>query len=349
MTNLEETISDALNKLGQEFFMGYYLPSAVFVLLQLFVFGPLWREQTVDFAPTTIKLGDSMSLDQTLLVVALTLLLPALIGMILLGLNHGIVRLVEGKVWWLEYGLLYPLKRLNQARCQANFGKLADLRKTYLQISREVLDAPAGKREECYQLLDGLAQQMEQEHDQVEAKVAHWNLPFDLCRVAPTRFGNTYAQIEEYAYDRYGLDTVLFWPRLRELLSSVEPDLARRMNSHKTLVDLSLNFCVFSVLVIAETVLLLIFKPGWNELLFLSIVLAGLVAYASFYSSAISSLRAMGELIKLSFDFHRTLILDAFHIPLPKNGLEEKLVWIRLAAFIKRGEEYFFPGKIHLK
>lgn len=44
-------------------------------------------------------------------------------------------------------------------------------------------------------------------------------------RLLPTRFGNAMLASEDYAYDRYGLDTIAIWPRIHPLLSEQEREL----------------------------------------------------------------------------------------------------------------------------
>jgi hypothetical protein len=51
----------------------------------------------------------------------------------------------------------------------------------------------------------------------------------------------------------------------------------------------------------------------------------------------------MGELIKTSFDYYRGLILQAFNLKMPDKLSEEQVLWVKLAAFIRRGDAFYFP------
>jgi hypothetical protein len=83
--------------------------------------------------------------------------------------------------------------------------------------------------------------------------------------------------------------------------------------------------------------------PGHDGLLLLLTLLAGVLC-VSYYRGSVGAVHTLGELIKNSFDYHRGLVLEAFGLETPEDLLGEQMVWIRLAAFVRRGEPFYFPA-----
>jgi hypothetical protein len=57
-------------------------------------------------------------------------------------------------------------------------------------------------------------------------------------KVTPTALGNAWSLLEEYPYDRYGMDAMIFWPRLR---GEVDATFDKRLTNQKILIDFLLN------------------------------------------------------------------------------------------------------------
>lgn len=190
-------------------------------------------------------------------------------------------------------------------------------------------------------ILESLKIEIENEHKKIEELKPQQTLPHNIERVCPTSFGNIYAIAEEYSYERYGADSVLFWPHLRMLIQEKVPNHFLRLTQQKTVLDLSINFAFLSGILTVEITLILLFA-GYKLLL---LILAG-VAFLlsiSFYQASVSAIQGLGGLIKVSFDYYRGLVLEAFNLKMPENLSEEQTVWIKLAAFIRRGDAFYFP------
>jgi hypothetical protein len=274
-----------------------------------------------------------------------TLLLPLVVGIVLVGLNGALIVAFEGRPWWLRYGLLYPLMRLNQKRCQARYGGLDALRAEYRRVSSLLQRAGPDDAPALQQQLAGLALQIDEEHRAVEAKYPLQTVPHELRRVCPTAFGNAYAMAEEYAFERYGADSVLLWPRLRELMHESAEGHSERITQQKTSLDLSLNLATICGVLALEAMLTLRFGPAGHDGLLLLLALLGSVLCVSFYRASIGAVHTLGALIKNSFDYQRGLVLEAFGLEKPEDLLAEQVVWIRLATFIRRGEAFYFPAE----
>lgn len=344
MNDFASTVSESVKQLGQAFLVAYYLPASVFVLVHLYVLIPIWAGAPPFFLAASTELALPLIGDVNLASLIGTLLLPLVVGILLAGLNNVLILLFEGKLWWLQWGLLYPLTRFNQKRCKKLYRDLVGLQTEYRRVSALLLRAQSTEEQNpLRQQLAGLAQQINEEHKEIEKNHPRQTLPHDVRRVVPSAFGNAYAIAEEYAYERYGVDAVLFWPHLRELMSDSAASHSERITQQKTALDLSLNFAFICGVLVLETLLTHRFGPRGHAGVLIGLALVNAALFVSFYNASVSTVRTLGELIKNSFDYHRGLVLQAFDLQAPDELIAEQAVWVRLAAFVRRGDEFYFP------
>lgn len=374
MNLLSSALSDSMQSLGQSFLLAFYLPALLFLLLHAYLLLPAWfpqvelpsappcaagcvTEQTnMDDLPPEDeeKAPDVWFVQLTNEATSLlgALLLPLLGGIMLLAVNDSLIRAFEGQPLWLRYGLLYPFAKWNRKRNQALYGDLVALQKEYRRVS--VLAWKSESDDETRQLgqmLAGLTEQIRAEHQKIEAETPVQTLPHELRRVTPTQFGNYYALAEEYSYERYGADAVLFWPRLNELMQDEAPEHAARLTQQKTSLDFAINLAFLSALLALEAALTLIWlyydasSAHWlaHQTSLWSLLAIGLLLFTRFYHSSVNAVYLLGELIKNSFDRYRGLILTSFNLKAPDTLSAEQILWVQLAAFIRRGDEFYFP------
>lgn len=373
MESFSSTISDSIQSLGQAFFVAYYLPAAIFILVHVYVLIPALTDkppEPVSSAGTETSSGLLTSLlgDVDLASLIGFLLLPLLLGIVLRGLNSILVRAFEGKLPWLREGLLLPLTRRNRKRSRERYGTLIKLQQAYQPLRLEMLTGePADANVEAK--LNALKRQIHLEHNKIgQGNSAHREteggvtetdseqadtrkkspaqtpLPRDLRRVGPTLFGNIYALAEEYAYERYGVDSVLFWPHLRNLMTEADPGHSERLSQQRTFLDMTVNLAVIAGLLAVEAAVVMPVKQAYRDPWLLLVFIGGVALAVSFYYASVGAVRMMSELIKISFDFHRGLLLKKFNIIPPDSLALEQEVWVRLAAFIKRGDDFYFPA-----
>jgi hypothetical protein len=111
------------------------------------------------------------------------------------------------------------------------------------------------------------------------------------------------------------------------------------------MLDLLLNLAFVSGLLVLEAILVLLFGPGGHSSSLIPLALISVVLFVGFYSAAVGAVYTMGELIKISFDYHRHLVLEAFNLQTPDDLIAEQATWVRLAAFVRRGDEFYFPAE----
>lgn len=160
----------------------------------------------------------------------------------------------------------------------------------------------------------------------------YYNFPRDSVLIRPTQLGNVLTAAEEYPYQIYRLDAVLWWPRLVPLLPetfrnqidlSLMPLLAL-INLSALLTLLSLGCAVFLVLT----------DHRWW--LFILVFGGGLLLSWVAYQAAVSQAANYGSLIRVAFDLYRHEILKQMHIPLPQSLLDEGVLWDTLNQWIYR-------------
>lgn len=342
MKDFASTVSESIKQLGQAFLIAYYLPASAFVLVHLYLLIPVWTGAPASFLATTGEAALPLIGDLNLASLIEALLLPLAVGILLVGLNSVLILAFEGRFGWLKHGPLYPLTRFNRKRCQKLYAHLVGLQEEYRRVADLLARARSSEQQpQVERQLAGLALQLAQEHAKLEEKRPRQDLPHAVHRVCPTSFGNAYAVAEEYAYERYGIDAVLIWPRLRELMHDAVPAHSERITAQKIALDLALNFTLICAVLALEAALTLRFGPAGHRGLLLWLVLLAGVLCVGFYRSSVGAVAALGELVKNSFDFHRQLVLKALELQAPAQLIVEQAVWVQLMAFIRRGEEFY--------
>lgn len=284
--------------LGQRFTLVDLLPSA---LLGLFILALVWGG-----AP-----GDAPDLDRfvarvdDLSGVESVLLALALLGFALVTqpLQLGLVRLMEG--YW------------GTGRAAASLAARARTR--HLRL-----------REELVRLqLTTAADSDRDRSSRAQRNYAIWSLarlypPEPL--VMPTRLGNALRAAEDRAGGRYGLETIIAWPRLYPLLSD---RVAALVDDQRTQMDIAARFT--AVLLGATAVSAVLLAPhGW----WLFVPAATLALAWLSYRGACSAAVTYGEGLETAFDLHRLDLRSSLHLPVPRTLEEERALNEELSTFL---------------
>jgi hypothetical protein len=339
MDYLSNTTGGFIEKLGKSFLLAGYLPAVLYMLIHYSLLLPIWFDHSFDgFVDQTVR---------TIIPnLAILLLIPLGIGILLLSLNFFIIRIYEGRLWILRGVLLWPFQRYYRNLCQKRYGEIVGLKIKMREvlISLEQEKTTINSRRKYQQQIDALALQIETAYERLESKESEQYLPLQISRVAPTQLGNIFAVIEEYPYDRYGIDAVLLWPRLRSLLDEAAPHQAERLNNQKIILDMTLNLSLLFALIALEAVFTPFLTSGLGDKKILLILfLAGTFLSWLCYQAGLSAARTYGHIVMTCFDFYRGLVLDKFGIKQPTTLLQEQVVWLKLAAFLRRGESFYWP------
>jgi hypothetical protein len=203
--------------------------------------------------------------------------------------------------------------------------------------------------------IDRLKQETQLLHEKLESNTTAPDLPVDIERVGPTDLANTLALAEEYPFERYAMDTAVFWPRLS---AEIEPEklesLKFSFGAMNGLLNLSLLIYLFAVELVIVGIAI---AAGWKTpvqtlpqgrgvalLAFATALISMLLGFGA-YRAAVGSARTVGNAMRTAFDYYRGNVLSRFNLKMPADIEEERVVWLKLAAFIRRGESFYYPSE----
>ena len=63
------------------------------------------------------------------------------------------------------------------------------------------------------------------------------------------------------------------------------------------------------------------------------------------YRAAVRAAYSAGSELRTAFDYYRGRVLRRFNLKVPADIDQERVVWLKLAAFIRRGESFYFPSE----
>ena len=259
--------------------------------------------------------------EQALLVLGI-LLSITLLAYLLQTLTVPLVRLYEG--YWPE-GWLKSLAIIFQRKTRNRFARLKQLKKLEDQMNELVAlqQVPAERQQELTDQMNLLLSKKTLEQKRAY-DACYFNFPRNIDELLkPTRLGNVLVSAEEYSYQRYCLDAVIWWPRLASLL----PETFRtQVDTALTpmIAVLNLSTIVSVVALVGAVSALPIGRPWW---LFLTILIAGLLLARVCYLASISQAVSYGQFLRVGFDLYRHEILKQIHISVPDNLVEERLLW----------------------
>lgn len=151
-------------------------------------------------------------------------------------------------------------------------------------------------------------------------------------QIMPTRLGNIYKAAELYSLDRYGVDSVVFWPRLLEVLPQT---FLERLQETKIAVD---TLLLFSLLCIVFSLMTVPYVLSCRVGLILLVICAlGIPLGWLLYRSALLPANIYAELIRVAYDLYRRDLIHKFGLQLPISLAEEEKLWRELSNFILFG------------
>jgi len=146
-----------------------------------------------------------------------------------------------------------------------------------------------------------------------EASLASY--PERVEHIMPTLLGNILKRAETSAGERYGLDSVLTYPRLHPYLSS---RLNQEVETQLNVLDTTSTLTIVSGFLTVAASPLAVRGDVW------SLIPVGLLLIASVsYRGARSAAGRHATLLAAAFDLHRFDMLGAMHRRLPENASDE--------------------------
>ncbi|WP_239313784.1 hypothetical protein [Frankia sp. Cj3] len=145
----------------------------------------------------------------------------------------------------------------------------------------------------------------------------------------PTPIGNILRAAERRPVDKYGLDTVVLWPRLWPAL----PETTRAdLLAARAGLDAAVTAAVWGLLFCAFAPLTLLAVPAGLAVAAVAVVLV-VPARAQLF----------GDLVEAAYDQHRTVLYQQLRWPLPANPAQEREAGRRLTEYLWRGSDEDTP------
>lgn len=147
-------------------------------------------------------------------------------------------------------------------------------------------------------------------------------------RILPTRLGNILLSGERYAYDRYGIDTIVFWPRLHPLL----PETFQR-EYEGFVINYEFPLVVsFQSMLTGTVCATAILVTNGSPVAFAVTFLGGLLLSYAAYCLGLSNAEDLAEQQRAAFDLYRNLLLEAW--PTVRDVADEKEAFEIIRAFV---------------
>jgi hypothetical protein len=313
-------LGDLKGYFGKAFIMSVWLPVAVFISGLAAVIAP-----GTAFMQAIQTAGTEADLKETSLLAIALFLAVTLIAYIIQQLQVPITQFFEG--YWDKWPIL---NRWGNARKKRYLGQLTVLNNRINYLDEQIpLEEMEGRPSDDLKVeLNRLA----------EKRLLGFPLPGDEAHVMPTRLGNIFKTAELYPYRRYGIDAVIFWPRLHSFIST---ELLERLQESRIAVNFLLLSAIlmelFSLVCLPYLILTGAAWPWWLA------SAAGFPLGWLAYRLSLTPALAYGELIKTAFDLHRRHLLESLGLVLPTQPAQEKKLWRDLGNFIFRNSE--LPAK----
>ena len=325
--SVTDAVEGAVSQLGLTFFLAGFVPMLIAVAINQYVyFPPGW-----DLFPQIVDPALGM-FTGTLLT---TLALAFALAVVFVPLNLYVIKLFEG----LLPGMPTLLAPLRAARRRQHERRLYPAVAALRASRRELLTRYETTGEYDPEADDAIQQELQALHARQERAEPAQSLPYDAERLAPTAFGNAWAVMEEYPLARYGMDGMFYWPYMRAILFRENPGLLGQIDSQKLLIDMTAHMAFVTLLLGAEGAVVAAVQARPT---LLAVAALSLLLFALFYASSVQYVRAMARAVTQSFDLYRWRLLDQFGLARPDDLDDEYWVWMRLNAFLRRGEPFYF-------
>src|SRR6266481_1635993 len=311
MTTLLTSISGQFGKMVA---LGTLFPVLIVSILNNVISVPL-----LPFAPAWQRQLSRIATGEDKWATVLPLFVVVVATGVLYNLNIPVIRLYEGYSWKESY-----LGQLWTRRKKERFRKAGPLRLAMRYLRRQLRNVKAQ---------DALADKVQAAQTPL-ALYINSELPDREDLVLPTRLGNVIRCFERYSDVAYGMDAIVFWPRL---VAKIEPGFASTIDEAKTSLDFMVNssfLCIISGLGVAFSGLFA--RTPWSvesviHWLWRSLFFFGLAVV--FYTFAVGRAKAWGEQVKSAFDLYRLDLLKSLgYQQQPLTFFEEKSLWRRISV-----------------
>ncbi|WP_415830190.1 hypothetical protein, partial [Kibdelosporangium persicum] len=156
----------------------------------------------------------------------------------------------------------------------------------------------------------------------------------------PTRLGNVLRTAEIYPHERYGIDAVIIWPRLRHILPT--PTVDELVETRTAMASLLLLRTLCTAFGIVAPITIIATTQSWW--LAAASLTAWLVASIS-HRAAVQLGRTYADHVRTVFDLHRLELIKHLGLETPTTLSAERLLWDDLTQFYFRNLPHSLPQR----
>jgi hypothetical protein len=153
-------------------------------------------------------------------------------------------------------------------------------------------------------------------------------------RLLPTALGNALRASEDRVGQRYGLESVVIWPRLFRLLP---PETQTALDDEVNQLDVSARLAVTWSFAAAICTVIVLRHPHdlWTQPLWAALVCGIWLLARLSYASAVEAAIAHGLDVEVAVDLYRSRVVDAMRLPAPAKLSQERRVFRRLCRLFQ--------------
>lgn len=322
-----ETIGE---NLGEKWLSALLQPALVFWTVGLFA----WEESRAFGWDSLLKmiqgpninpnLGESPVYNGLRQAVILALILAGVLtsSTVIQWLQGWLTRLLEGYWPW-------PLRLWRLKRAEKVASKL-EIKRKRLAVLEEQIQTYRNKLEQQGALAGLPPTQVIYEALRAEERLEYTQLerimqlyPRQAAALMPTALGNRLKAAEDYPRERYGLDSIIAWPRLWPLLSeevrTAVSEAHKKLYATVCLLAWGVLTCIWGIWV------------WWAPLIGIGVALVA-------WFRALDAAEVYGDLLRAAFDLHRFDLYENLRWPLPEKSYPSEVTQgEQLTAFLFRG------------
>lgn len=293
------------NFFSKAFFIGYFLPAALFVVFHSILIC-FFEPKIYNY----IKVKETLwSLDPEC-IIPLIIMTICFFSILFMALNRSFIRFLEGYHY-------FPCKKYFVKKKQSEFDEINNKINNCKRILKQ------NKQDERnWRIITKLSQKKST------------SFPPKKEDILPTLFGNAIRSFEKYSEEVYGIDAIVMWPRI---LAVVPENFQRHINDAKSIVDFGVNCFYMLLSTIFACCYYTIETKNWKGgFLFIIVILSSkTLAYKLSVSSAIQ----WGYTVKAVFDLYRHDLLNKIGIYRNFNLEKQRKVWEKLnKIFLYHGD-----------
>ena len=157
-----------------------------------------------------------------------------------------------------------------------------------------------------------------------------------------TKFARVAGSLGAYAFDHYGVDYAVLWPRLEAVARKERPELCEALQDATAQLDFHVTMfwmtCLYSL-----TWVVLLGCFGFNLWVFAGVAILGPGACVAWYFLGARSYAALADVAMTAVDLTRLKVFNAVGVVEPRNADEERKYWADLSSTLAFGGKHAIP------